>query len=74
MVSVRDLIDDAIGQSLSNPSYDVDTENGKRYEDVIDLAQRLADRPINITAEANAVAEQSPKTTNLSSARRCRCQ
>lgn len=61
MVSVRDLIDDAIGQSLSNPSYDVDTENGKRYEDVLDLAQRLADRPMNITAEANAVAEQSPR-------------
>ena len=61
MVSVRDLIDDAIGQSLNNPSYDVDTENGKRYEDVLDLAQRLADRPMNITAEANAVAEQSPR-------------
>ena len=61
MVSVRDLIDDAIGRSFSNPSYDGDTENGKRYEDVLDLAQRLADRPMNITAEANAMAEPSPR-------------
>jgi internalin A len=64
IVNVRDLIDDSIGTSSDNPSYDVDTDHGKSYEDVLDLAKRLADRPINntATAEATTVTEQSQRT------------
>ncbi|MFM2432084.1 MAG: hypothetical protein RLZZ511_3298 [Cyanobacteriota bacterium] len=67
MVNVRGLIDDTIGISSDNPSYDVDTDHGKSYEDVLDLAKRLADRPINntATAEANAMADQSQRTQNF---------
>ncbi len=59
MVNVRELIDDAIGQSSNPPSYDV--AKGKNYDDVLDIAQRLASRPMTITAEANAMADQSQR-------------
>jgi internalin A len=59
MVNVRDLIDDAIGSSSNTPSYDV--SNGKSYDDVLDLAQRMASRPTNITAEATSMADPSPR-------------
>jgi internalin A len=67
LIDIRDLIDDSIGSSPSGPSYDTDTNYGKGYEDVLDLAQRLADRPINntATAEANAMADQSQKQQNF---------
>jgi internalin A len=67
-VNVRSLMDDTIGLSSNRPSYDMDTNYRKGYEDVLDLAQRLANRPINntATAEANAMADQSqrPQTFN----------
>jgi internalin A len=64
-VIVRNLLDDTIGQSFNRPSYDVDTDYGKGYEDVLDLAQRLASRPINDVAEANAMADQSQRQQNF---------
>jgi internalin A len=65
VVNVRDLIDDAIGSPTGRSSYDINTDYKQGYDDVLNLAQRLADRPMNITAEANAMADQSQKVQNF---------
>jgi internalin A len=65
MVEVRSLIDDAIGKDDYTPSPSTEENYGKGYEDVLDLAKRMADRPINNIAEANAMTNQPQKINNF---------
>ena len=64
MVNVRSLIDDAIGPNYLTPNPSIEETYGRGYEDVLDLAQRLADRPINNILEAT-MTNQPQKINNF---------
>jgi len=42
-----------------------DEKYGREYDDLVDIAKRLASKPTNITAEAKVMTENSSKTNNF---------
>jgi internalin A len=64
-VNVHSLIDDALGQNYHIPNPNIEITYGKEYEDVLDLAKRIADRPINNIVKVNAMTNQPQKINNF---------
>ncbi|MEG4581125.1 leucine-rich repeat domain-containing protein [Microcoleus sp. MON1_C5] len=62
---LRPLLDGYESIELRRRNQMGDEKYGREYDDLVDIAKRLASKPTNITAEAKVMSENSSKTNNF---------
>ena len=64
-LDLRQLLDGYESIELRRRNQMGDEKYGREYDDIVDIAKRLASKPTNITAEAKVMTENSSKTNNF---------
>ncbi|MEG4075037.1 leucine-rich repeat domain-containing protein [Microcoleus sp. Pol14D4] len=64
-LDLRQLLDGYESIELRRRNQMGDDKYGREYDDLVDIAKRLASKPTNITAEAKVMTENSSKTNNF---------
>ncbi|MEG3859483.1 COR domain-containing protein, partial [Microcoleus sp. herbarium12] len=64
-LDLRSLLDGYESIELRRRRQMGDEKYGREYDDIIDIAKRLASKPTNITAEAKVMTENSSKTNHF---------
>ncbi|MEG3989361.1 leucine-rich repeat protein [Microcoleus sp. S28C3] len=64
-LDLRPLLDGYESIELRRRRLRGDDKYGREYDDLVDIAKRLASKPTNITAEAKVMTENSSKTNNF---------
>ncbi len=64
-LDLRSLLDGYESIELRRMRLRGDEKYGREYDDIIDIAKRLASKPTNITAEAKVMTENSSKTNHF---------
>ncbi|MEG4214459.1 COR domain-containing protein [Microcoleus sp. Pol14C6] len=64
-LDLRQLLDGYESIELRRRNQMGDEKYGREYDDLVDIAKRLASKPTNITAEAKVMTENSSKTNNF---------
>ncbi|MEG4858335.1 leucine-rich repeat protein [Microcoleus sp. K1-B6] len=64
-LDLRQLLDGYESIEIRRRNQMGDEKYGREYDDLVDIAKRLASKPTNITAEAKVMTENSSKTNNF---------